>query len=68
MNFRPHRYYKRKNAPPPDILSRVQITLLEYGFRGGEKSKQLSKTGKDDSQKDHDHPSTIEENDQVYWY
>lgn len=66
MNFRPQRYYKRKNAPPPDIVSRVQITLLEYGFRGGEKSKQLSRTEKDDSQKDHDQSSGIEENDQVY--
>ncbi|KAJ8949297.1 hypothetical protein NQ318_006722 [Aromia moschata] len=34
--YRPHRYYKRKNAPPPDIPSRVQITLLEYDHRGGE--------------------------------
>ncbi|KAJ8977686.1 hypothetical protein NQ317_000450 [Molorchus minor] len=34
--YRPHRYYKRKNAPPPDIHSRVQITLLEYDHRGGE--------------------------------
>ncbi|XP_030752713.1 coiled-coil domain-containing protein 93 isoform X2 [Sitophilus oryzae] len=33
--YRPTRYYKRKNVPPPDILSRVQITLLEYGYRGG---------------------------------
>ncbi|XP_023011569.2 coiled-coil domain-containing protein 93 isoform X2 [Leptinotarsa decemlineata] len=32
--YRPHRYYKRKNAPPPDINSRVQITLLEYDHRG----------------------------------
>lgn len=31
--YRPNRYYKRKNAPPPDIQSRVQITLLEYGHR-----------------------------------
>ncbi|KAG5881498.1 hypothetical protein JTB14_001642 [Gonioctena quinquepunctata] len=34
--YRPHRYYKRKNAPPPDVNSRVQITLLEYGHRGKE--------------------------------
>lgn len=34
--YRPHRYFKRKNAPPPDVNSRVQITLLEYGHKGGE--------------------------------
>ncbi|KAJ8937632.1 hypothetical protein NQ314_011772 [Rhamnusium bicolor] len=34
--YRPHRYYKRKNASPPDIQSRVQVTLLEYDHRGGE--------------------------------
>lgn len=33
--YRPQRYYKRKNAPPPDFPSRVQITLLEYDHRGG---------------------------------
>ncbi|KAF5278083.1 hypothetical protein FQR65_LT03599 [Abscondita terminalis] len=32
--YKPHRYYKRKNAPPDDLPSRVQITLLEYGLRG----------------------------------
>lgn len=31
--YRPHRFYKRKTVPPPDIHSRVQITLLEYGYR-----------------------------------
>ncbi|CAH0547662.1 unnamed protein product [Brassicogethes aeneus] len=34
--YKPNRYYKRKNAPPADIQSRVQITLLEYGYRGRE--------------------------------
>lgn len=33
--YRPQRYYKRKNVPPPDFPSRVQITLLEYDHRGG---------------------------------
>lgn len=32
--YRPRRYYRRKNAPPPDLASRVQITLLEYGLQG----------------------------------
>lgn len=32
--YRPHRYYKRKTVPPPDIDCRVQITLLEYGYKG----------------------------------
>lgn len=36
--YRPHRYYRRKNAPPPDILSKVQVTLLEYGHKVGEHS------------------------------
>ncbi|XP_044254005.1 coiled-coil domain-containing protein 93 [Tribolium madens] len=29
--YAPKRYYKRKNAPPPEIQAQVQITLLEYG-------------------------------------
>ncbi|VEN49365.1 unnamed protein product [Callosobruchus maculatus] len=33
--YRPHRYHKRKTAPPPDIESRVDLTLLEYEHRGG---------------------------------
>lgn len=32
--YRPHRYYKRKTAPPNDFHSKVQLTLLEYGQRG----------------------------------
>lgn len=32
--YRPQRYYRRKNAPPEDNESRIQITLLEYGQRG----------------------------------
>lgn len=40
--YRPHRYYRRKNAPPPDLASRVQITLLEYGLQGEIKKKALS--------------------------
>ncbi|KAL1490673.1 hypothetical protein ABEB36_013329 [Hypothenemus hampei] len=45
--YGPRRYYKRKNAPPPDLLSRVQITLLEYGFRGDQKSFKQSDQEKD---------------------
>ncbi|XP_049819343.1 coiled-coil domain-containing protein 93 isoform X2 [Aethina tumida] len=40
--YRPNRYYKRKNAPPPDIQSRVQITLLEYGHRAKSEIAQLN--------------------------
>lgn len=40
--YRPQRYYKRKNAPPPDFPSRVQITLLEYDHRGGNNSHGVS--------------------------
>jgi hypothetical protein len=29
--YDPRRYYKRKNAPPPDIHAQVQVTLMEYG-------------------------------------
>lgn len=29
--YGPRRYYRRKNAPPADIQTQVQITLLEYG-------------------------------------
>jgi len=41
--------YKRKGAPPPDVLSRVETTLLEYDFRRGQQSKQvnLEKAGED---------------------
>nr|CAH7735399.1 unnamed protein product [Callosobruchus chinensis] len=33
--YQPHRYHKRKTVPPSDIESRVDLTLLEYGHRGG---------------------------------
>lgn len=32
--YRPHRLYKKKNISLPDLHSRVQITLLEYGLDG----------------------------------
>lgn len=38
--YKPHRYYKRKTAPPPDIDSRVKITLLEYGYKGDARGTQ----------------------------
>lgn len=40
--YRPHRYYRRKNAPPPDLASQVQITLLEYGLQGEMRKKSVS--------------------------
>ncbi|XP_076253337.1 coiled-coil domain-containing protein 93 isoform X1 [Rhynchophorus ferrugineus] len=49
--YRPQRYYKRKNAPPPDILSRVQITLLEYGYRGST-IKSTADDSRDDEKKE----------------
>lgn len=33
--YRPHRKYKRKDAGPDDEQTRVRITLLEYGNKGG---------------------------------
>lgn len=36
--YKPHRYYRRKTAPPPDLASRVQITLLEYGMHADAQS------------------------------
>lgn len=36
--YLPHRYFKRKNVPPHDITSRVQITLLEYDYRGASRA------------------------------
>lgn len=36
--YRPHRHYRRKTAPPDDLNSRVQVTLLEYGQRGDVKN------------------------------
>lgn len=32
--YRPHRKYKRKDVGPEDELTRVRITLLEYGNKG----------------------------------
>lgn len=32
--YRPHRLYKKKNVSLPDLQSKVQITLLEYGLDG----------------------------------
>lgn len=36
--YKPHRYYRRKTAPPSDLASRVQITLLEYGMHADAQS------------------------------
>lgn len=29
--YRPKRYYRRKNAPPDNYETKIQITILEYG-------------------------------------
>lgn len=42
--YKPQRYYKRKSAPPEDIQTRVQITLLEYGLRGDVKRSSLEES------------------------
>lgn len=44
--YRPQRFYRRKNAPPSDLNSRVQVTLLEYGLKG---ELQRSKSVDDDT-------------------
>ncbi|XP_066246824.1 coiled-coil domain-containing protein 93 [Euwallacea similis] len=62
--YRPHRYYKRKNVPPPDILSRVQITLLEYGFQGDQKSKSGPRTRENSEQIEQPFNGIEEEDDQ----
>lgn len=36
--YRPHRHYRRKTAPPEDLQTKVQVTLLEYGQRGDTKN------------------------------
>lgn len=36
--YKQHRYYRRKTAPPVDLASRVQITLLEYGMHADAQS------------------------------
>ncbi|XP_050304813.1 coiled-coil domain-containing protein 93 isoform X2 [Anthonomus grandis grandis] len=61
--YRPHRYFKRKNVPPPDILSRVQITLLEYGFRGGNK---IRKSEEDQKEGETSTESLQEEQDELH--
>lgn len=38
--YGPRRYFKRKTAPPPNIDSRVQITLLEYGLKSDTRGAQ----------------------------
>jgi hypothetical protein len=30
--YRPHRHFRRKDSPPEEEESRVQSTLLEYGY------------------------------------
>lgn len=42
--YRPHRYFKRKSAPPPNIDARVQITLLEYGYKSETHGSQIGGT------------------------
>lgn len=59
--------YKRKGAPPPDVLSRVDTTLLEYDFRKGQNTKQvnLEKVDEDEVKEEE-----LEENvdEEVYQY
>jgi SOS response regulatory protein OraA/RecX len=31
--YRPQRHFRRKDAPPEEEESRVQSTLLEYGYK-----------------------------------
>lgn len=42
--YRPHRKYKRKDFGPEDELTRVRITLLEYGNKGKDILPQHLKT------------------------
>lgn len=42
--YRPHRKYKRKDAGPEDELTRIRITLLEYGNKGKDILPQHLKT------------------------
>lgn len=60
--------YKRKGAPPPDVLSRVETTLLEYDFRRGQQSKQvnLEKAGEDGGVDEEELEEKIDE--EVYQY
>lgn len=46
--YRPQRYYRRKNAPPEDNDARIQITLLEYGYRGTFVTKANSEVPQED--------------------
>lgn len=39
--YRTVRYYKRKHAPPNEIDSRVQITLLEYGDKFDQQNQSI---------------------------
>ncbi|CAG9759776.1 unnamed protein product [Ceutorhynchus assimilis] len=64
--YRPRRYYKRKNAPPPDVLSRLRITLLEYGFRDSGKSKQSSVSSSEEQRSQKAQPANIRDDKQKY--
>lgn len=46
--YRPHRHYRRKTAPPDDLGSRVQVTLLEYGQRGDVKNSAPSNSSNEE--------------------
>lgn len=46
--YRPQRYYRRKNAAPEDSDARIQITLLEYGYRGTFVPKENSQVPQED--------------------
>lgn len=34
LTYRPKRQYRLKHLPPKEEIDRVQVTLLEYGFKG----------------------------------
>lgn len=46
--YRPHRYFKRKTVAPPDLVSRVLITLLEYGHKRENRGAQVGEKGEKD--------------------
>lgn len=62
--------YKRKGAPPPDVLSRVETTLLEYDFRKGQKSKQvnLEKVGEEGAAAEVEEELEEKLDEEVYQY
>lgn len=48
--YRPKRYFRRKNAPPEDNSTKIQITILEYGFRGISSGNKNVPSSKPDNQ------------------